>query len=150
MDDCEETRRVGLLHDGELSAGQRERTEAHLAGCAACRAALVEVRGVSALLRTAVPEAVPAGLLGRMHAAVDAFADRLIRRFAYCVAAAAAAVLLACSLWLWQGDQAQPPPEAASEVERIAIGGETQAAEPIDQLAFLMIQDLAENDTDVR
>jgi anti-sigma factor RsiW len=41
---------LGAYHDGELRGGRRRRIEAHLAGCAACRAELAEIRNLSALL----------------------------------------------------------------------------------------------------
>ena len=151
MNECDRTRRVGAYHDGELTAVEGERLESHLGGCPPCRAELRAVTEVSALLRTTAAAEAPAGLLERLHAAVAALRDRLIRRFAYRVAAVAAAVLIACTVWLWRADATETASTRAWEWERIALGsGETRPREPIDQLTFLITQDLAENDRDVR
>lgn len=59
-----EERLPWYLHDG-LSAGERAEVEAHLAGCAACRAALEATRAASALFAVHLPaEAVVDYALG--------------------------------------------------------------------------------------
>ena len=98
MKECDQARRLGAYHDGELPAAQREPIESHLAGCPSCRTELRGIAAMSDLLRTAAGADVPPGLLERLHEAVEALRDRLVRRFAYRVAAAAA--LLACAVWL--------------------------------------------------
>lgn len=48
--------------DGELPPGERSGVEAHLAGCAECRAELEQLKGVSGLLKKHVMEPVPLSL----------------------------------------------------------------------------------------
>jgi anti-sigma-K factor RskA len=92
---------------GGLEAGERERFEAHLAGCPSCAAAVDDLVGTSALLARAVPSYdVPAGLEGRTFAAIERAAAPAPRRprgprrlvLAFATAAALAAGLLGGSL----------------------------------------------------
>ncbi len=48
---------LGAYHDGELQGGRLRQVEIHLAGCAACRAELDEIRALAALLQETVGEA---------------------------------------------------------------------------------------------
>ncbi len=51
---CEKTRElISSLHDGELETPERQRVQAHLKQCAACRAELARLRKVSRILKTA-------------------------------------------------------------------------------------------------
>jgi predicted anti-sigma-YlaC factor YlaD len=52
---------LGVYHDGELRGRRVQQVEAHLAGCATCRAELERLRGLSALLTEslAVPDLTP-------------------------------------------------------------------------------------------
>jgi anti-sigma factor (TIGR02949 family) len=55
---CEEVRRrLGAWLDGELSAGDGQKLEAHVAGCAECAAERDELVALSAGLRASVPRA---------------------------------------------------------------------------------------------
>ncbi|MDD5628252.1 MAG: anti-sigma factor [Elusimicrobia bacterium] len=53
--------------DGVLSDAERGRVEAHLKGCAECRAGLEELRQVSALVRGLPQKPLPAGFLRRLE-----------------------------------------------------------------------------------
>jgi anti-sigma factor RsiW len=50
---------LSAYFDGELPVEDRRHVEAHLRGCAACRAALREYHGTSALLHTLAAQPVP-------------------------------------------------------------------------------------------
>ena len=63
-------------YDDELDAHDRSQVEAHLAGCATCRAELAEIRALSSLLQEA--PAAPVRLSGDRFAAQVAL--RLVRR----------------------------------------------------------------------
>lgn len=56
--------------DGALSPAEGAAVEGHLAGCTACRAELEDLRAVVAMLHAVPDEAMPAGLLGRISAAL--------------------------------------------------------------------------------
>lgn len=51
------TDRIAAYHDGALPAMQRQRVEAHLANCAACRAELETLEALTTLLHAAPPAA---------------------------------------------------------------------------------------------
>jgi anti-sigma factor RsiW len=46
---------LGAYHDGELHGARLRQVEEHLAGCAACRAELEEMRSLSGMLQSDVP-----------------------------------------------------------------------------------------------
>ena len=56
--------------DGAIAPAEALAVESHLAGCAACRAELDDLRAVVKLLHAVPPEAMPAGLLGRISDAL--------------------------------------------------------------------------------
>lgn len=59
------------LIDGMLSAGEAAGVEAHLAGCPACRAELVQLRATVALLRGVEPVQVPDGFAAAVRSRLE-------------------------------------------------------------------------------
>lgn len=86
--------------DEQVAPGERERVEAHLRECAACRAHLESLRHAVALLRGADPVPAPAGfqeaVRSRLSASAPAPRGRVFPRItlSWTTAAAAAAVVL--------------------------------------------------------
>ena len=66
--------RLEAFHDGELSAGETARVEAHVSDCAECQGALEEMRTLDTLLAEPVA-AIPAGFVAATRAL--AFGRRL-------------------------------------------------------------------------
>ncbi len=126
-----------------LDAGERERFERHLEGCAECRAELERVRETASMLAYAAPPAEPpAGLRDRVLR--EALGDRatsavsahepprpggLGSRPAWWVAAAAL-VVMAVALWGWSGER-----RARGAVERMLAEAGVQNEEIGRQLA---------------
>ena len=97
-----------------LDAGERERLDAHLRGCAACRLALAEQRATRMALAARPAALAPAGLASRVVATVRAdphWMDLLHwRMWALRLAPVAAALLLMAGFAL----RAAPAPDAAA------------------------------------
>jgi len=72
--DCRELSAIAEAYlDGEVAAGSRGEIEAHLAGCAACRAELAERHRFALRLKASLPyHEAPAGLGQRLSAALAA------------------------------------------------------------------------------
>lgn len=105
---CRETDwRLLLYAADELPPGDRERVHRHLSGCAACRAALAELRAAEAGVRAAFEEAppVPESLDHRVMRSVRALAGPRRAPFAWGLpfplrfAFGLGAVLLAAVVW---------------------------------------------------
>lgn len=103
MSVCEHMRQLSAYHDGELSPDARSRVEAHLALCAVCRRELQELRALSRLLSESRVPGVAAACLERLHNRAVAASDRFVVIVARGLAAAAAAILIVCALWVWSG-----------------------------------------------
>jgi hypothetical protein len=97
--------------DGELDPAGREQADAHLAGCAECRAELDGLHHVRTLLREAPPVAPPEGFIERV------VRERRRRRF---VPAIAAVTGLAAVWLLVMGVVAAGPPRIEPPVADIA------------------------------
>ena len=100
---CEKTRRAILLaQSGELPAGRQRHLDAHLAGCAACRAFHADAGRILTAARTAPPEATIGGAaLRRIEAAAAEPGRRQTDRFAgIWRPALVAATAAALALWL--------------------------------------------------
>ena len=67
---CEETlKQLAAFSAGELPADVRQAVQAHLAECAACRAALAEVDALAGVLASGQTPPVPPGFAARVMAA---------------------------------------------------------------------------------
>ena len=67
---CEDVlKQLTAFSSGELPVDVRQAMQAHLAECAACRAALAEVDALAGILAGAQPPPVPAGFAARVTAA---------------------------------------------------------------------------------
>jgi len=155
MNPCDMGRRLSAYYDGEpLSAdparaeAERADLEAHLATCPHCRAELARLGRLSALLAEAGRGArLPERARERLHRRLEAASAAEVGRVAKAALAAAAAVLLACGLWLWQADGT----EAAEPLplwETVAAQQEGLAAGSQEQLAQWILQDLERTNHD--
>ncbi|HUT34235.1 MAG TPA: zf-HC2 domain-containing protein [Planctomycetota bacterium] len=121
---------------GGLDAASRQRVEAHLATCAACRERVAAARSADGALRAALAWAEPSpAFAGRV--ASRARRRILFRRLAIAGAAAAAVVLGVCIALLRgerrrEDDQVAVPPEKRSVEEPRVPGGSLLAGEVYD------------------
>jgi anti-sigma factor RsiW len=94
--------------DGELDAQRGSALEAHLPACPACQAELEALQQLGTMLRTELkPPPIDAAALQHLHAQVDDFGDRSLRHMAEALSGLAAAILIACSLWLVRAPSVQ-------------------------------------------
>jgi len=153
VSECEHSGRLGAYHDGELDAAGQAAVEQHLRRCASCAEELGRIRKLSELLGGISTPKPSVEVLHRLHETADLACARPLRRLAEALTAVAAAVLIACSAWLWRSPTAAGPAgqTALKETVRTMPTWETSAvqgpAEPSarnseDQLALWMIQDL--------
>ena len=133
---CEELQdRLPAYSAGELPTDVREAAQAHLGGCAACRAALARIDALASVLADAQTPPVPAGFAARVmaearsrrSAAVSAGWNPL-RRWRLASApmrAAAAAVLLVglgAGLWMgWSSGPAVVSPDRAETTSQARL-----------------------------
>jgi anti-sigma factor RsiW len=97
---CEYESRLSAYHDGELSPADRAEVEQHLNDCAACQAALAEVRETSALFASAAPAGLSQIGRARLHRSVDRQAERGLIRLSAALSGIAAAIMVTGSFWL--------------------------------------------------
>lgn len=102
MTDCPFSQQLSAYHDGELDAHARAAFEGHLQQCSACAAQLAQLRALSGLFASAAQPRLSQISTHRLHRTVDAVMDEGIVRAARFTSAAAAAVLLVCSILLAQ------------------------------------------------
>jgi anti-sigma factor RsiW len=112
----EATRRFGALLDGRLDAAARERLDSHLAGCAACRAALARWEAAARALRSLGPTPAPTGLAARAFRAAVAPRPAPAPWFAPAARRAAlAGALAAAAIWIGLLAERGGTPAAAPE-----------------------------------
>jgi anti-sigma factor RsiW len=150
MSDCEFEERIGPFYDGELPPEQEREVAEHLDGCNLCITELERLQKLSAMLRTARVPGIPSAALTRMHSAVTA-AGRVPRflmlRMARRVAVAAAVLLVACAIWVWQinGTNVAGKP-ASDQWEETVLGADIEVladASQNERMAQWIVQDLS-------
>jgi anti-sigma factor RsiW len=124
----------GTLHaylDGELPSGERTELEAHLAGCATCRANLAEERALreraTAVLGSARPAEHPAPPLEQLRREPKRSPWRVRRSFAW-----AASIALALGIGYYMSPSARVATPSA-QTRRIALDQNRDAAAPEDK-----------------
>ena len=131
---------LGAYLLGELDEDERTALEAHLDGCAECRAELAELRPVAGALADADPELFetdeprpPADLLERTLSRIDEARDseftrrRRLRRQRSALAAAVAVLLVAVGL-LVVLPQLNAPPQEPLAFSEVASGVEAEGS----------------------
>lgn len=145
------------LLDGGLSPAERERADAHLAGCAACRSLLDELAGVrdgAAALTASGPAAdLWPAIAGRLPTRTPLRATSRRprawhRTFAISIPQLAAAGLAMTALGaglVWTlADRAPAEPVAATEAETASASNAVLASLPSGESALLLEQSVAE------
>lgn len=124
----------GTLHaylDGELPSGERAELDAHLAGCATCRANLAEERALreraTAVLGSARPVEHPAPPLEQLRREPKRSPWRVRRSFAW-----AASIALALGIGYYMSPTARVATPSA-QTQRIALDQNRDAAAPEDK-----------------
>jgi len=148
---CEQADRLNAYYDGELPEEEARDLEAHIRVCPDCACELDRLRRLSRLVAAAHSVELASEAVERLHASVGAVRERIVVRFASFLTAAAAAVLLLCSVWLLQ-------PAGTSDVysastvpwERAAMGAsvEMASADAQTQLAQWIVEDLSQENGD--
>ncbi|MCD6303745.1 MAG: zf-HC2 domain-containing protein [Planctomycetes bacterium] len=124
MTSCEYQRQLSAYYDGELPDEQAAELQRHLRQCESCRRELRRLEAISAVLVSAALGRPSREAVERWRGAFRPARARAILRLARAVTAAAAAILLVCSVALWQ--RWSRPPESF----RQAAAWEKLAASP--------------------
>jgi anti-sigma factor RsiW len=144
MNMCKHIRLVSIYHDGELSPEHARRLEAHMAQCAVCARELRELRGLSrALGDAAVPEA-PAKVIERLHDTVSTAREAAIITLAKRLIAAAAAILIVCTAWMWGlfgGTESRA--KTTNPWEWVAVAPQAEMSSDAQQIAQWIVDDLS-------
>ncbi len=135
---CKYARQISAYHDGELPPARAAEVEKHLPACALCAEELKRLQAVSRLVASArIPQMSPA-LLGRLHGSVGSFNEVVVLRLARWATELAAAVLVACSLWIWSANGKLKPYEVSLEsLQMTAMRLEVEAADGVSQEEML-------------
>ena len=140
---CKHTRRLLSRHlDGRTGDAERAAIEAHLPGCAGCRAELARLEVPARALRAIGPAPVPEGLAERSwRAAIAArhrsssFADGFVWAAQRAAAVGAvAAALVSGGLLLGESGPASAELVAAPDAAEMAVS--LWSAEPVDPGSF--------------
>jgi anti-sigma factor RsiW len=146
---CGRIREVSAYHDGELSHDDARALEEHLAGCPDCARELAELRALSGLLCLARTADVPPGVLVRLHERADLVRQRGVLMLARRLAAVAAVILVALSIWVAAGTERRDRAALAINAWELAATSpntETAATET-DRLARWIVEDLSQEAT---
>lgn len=104
MNTCNQTTQVHRYHDGQMNAQDAQAYEHHLQACPVCQAELASLREMSSLFAEASLPELSELSRARLHQAVDQrmnlAQERGVLRLAQWLSAAAAAVLVVCSVQL--------------------------------------------------
>ena len=141
--------KLSAYHDGELPESEVREFEDTLRSDPQLADELKQLRLMSRLLETAAAPSLSAQAKTRLHQKVELMPQRELTRTMSTLTAAAAIVLLVCSITLWTGQRNTVNP--ASDLWEVAVWttpseeDETELAEADDegQLAEWIINDLA-------
>jgi anti-sigma factor RsiW len=146
--DCGFSRQLSAYHDGELPPGERNAVEAHLGGCASCRGELARIETLGRLVAGAAASQLPDGLVERLHERLGSAGEVVVIRLAERLMAVAAAVLLACGIYLLQAGrvEAAPPLEdwAPTLISQRVPAAQDPAA--VDPVVRWVVADLGEGE----
>ncbi len=119
---CENVSRISAYHDGELPLAEAHELADHILQCPACRAELSRLRALSEWLSSAPTPEMPPAALERLRCSVRPRRDRAVLRTAKSLMAAAAAVLIVCTMLLWQREPGGTGPvQPVEDWERAAV-----------------------------
>ena len=135
---------ISAYHDGELSPEDARRLEGHLAQCAVCARELDELRRLSRVLAGAAAPDAPATVIERLYRVVIIQREEAVITLAKRLIAAAAAILIACTTWIW-GVGAGSNTSAATENswEWTAVTLSVESPGDARQIAQLFADDLS-------
>ena len=142
---CKHTRQVSAYYDGELPPEERSLLEAHIAQCTTCSRELAQLRSLSRILAGAKMPDLPAAALERLYGGAVAAREHTVLRMAKMLTAAAAAIIVVCAGWLWDGSgEPETQPLAVSPWERAAVTlrDDTSSGEP-QQIAQWIVEGLS-------
>ena len=150
MSKCEREQQRSAYHDGELSESAAAEFEEHLRQCGDCAAELGELRELSKLIGGVVEPEMPSRVLRRLHRRADDASQAGVLRVVQVMSAAAAAILIVCSAWMWRLSASAVEPDQSPQWEQVALRqDEVSAAETSEeQLAMWMIERLTGNADD--
>jgi anti-sigma factor RsiW len=141
--ECRYCEKLGAYRDGQLDATAWSMLEQHLGRCPFCAAELDRLGRLSALLKGAGAVEMPAEAMRRFHATAEAAGSFSLHRLAEALTAVAAAILVACALWMWSPSTAGGPTGAPVwEASVLQRPSETPAGQE-DQFAVWVVQDLS-------
>ena len=143
---------LGAFFDGELSADERRRVEAHLRKCPQCTEQLQMIRQASQVLAQHSWDDLKPAELRRVHEAIDREAERPILRIGGTLGLVAASVLIVSCAWLMElpaansGGTQRQTTVAAAPAEPWEQVATTLRADPLQQQASDDTTQLADAD----
>jgi Putative zinc-finger len=149
MSPCDRLIQAQRHHDGELSPAERADFECHAAQCSQCTRELQELQRLSAGIKSAFASGpLTADAVARLSGrARDEAEAAVLIRLAVSGMSAAAAILLLCSVMLWQPWR-QSPPTARTDLtfESLAVippNEDLSEAGDESRLALWIVADLS-------
>jgi len=129
---CKYNRRISPYHDGELPLEEQRELKAHICQCASCRRELQHLELLSSFLSAGHVLEMPSAARHRLQHHVSSLPKQLTVRMATGVAAAAAIILVCCSLMLWQQwARHEALPQASADWEVVAVTLQSENASDI-------------------